>query len=250
MSGTILYLYTDIDTLFDTRRGIIEKVGRLAKGNAFQWSDYAPIYRSRNIDYFDMPELGITPDAYAEHFAKRSTDDWVDVEKNICYFYQTGISCSMLPVVRAIQIGSNNVINLSAIHLTVNTYPFILTDALKNALIENITNQFSVRISVTLDYVAFDNQTADYINRFNFVFRYGHLVNPEFKIWFDTYATSRVQGTKIIVPALLARLPEADPLLKEMNNDSASRRIEKMSSIQGGKVIFIPLSVSVFDYAT
>lgn len=250
MSNSILYVYTDIDTLFDTRRGIIEKVARLAKGDTFQWADYEPIYQSREIDYFDKPDLGITADAYAENFAKRSTDDWVDVEKNICYFYQTGISVSMLPLIRSVQIGANNVITLSAIHLTVNTYPFVLTETLKTALIDNIMGQFNIRIGVSLDFIDFDNQTATYINRFNFVFRYGHLVNPEFKSWFDTYADCRQEGVKIIVPSLLARTPEADPLLKEMNKDSASRRIEKMSSIQGGKVIFIPLSVSVFDYVT
>lgn len=239
-------VYTDIDTLFDTRRGIIERVIRESGNTQFTWSQYAPFYKERNIDYFEKPEWGLTFDAYLDRFHRRSTDDWVD--DTYCYFYPSRILDIILPTVRSIEIGGSGVINLSAITLHVNTYPFELTDSLKTQLITHIRAAFKVKITVELLYVDFNNQTANFINNYNYVFRYGHLINREFIRWFETYPSCRLIGTKIIVPSLLSKSPIDDPILAAMNNDPIKSRIEKMSSLQAGKVIFIPISPNTFDY--
>lgn len=241
-------VYTDIDTLFDTRRGIIERVIRESGYQNFRWEQYAPFYNERQIDFFDKPEWGLTHTGYLERFSKRSVDDWVD--ETYCYFYPTNILSAVLPTVRGIELGSSGVINLSAITLHVNTYPFVLSEALKTQLISHILAAFKIKINVELLYVSFDEQTANFINAYQYVFRYGHLLNREFITWFETYPSCRLTGTKIIVPALLSKSPIDDPLLTAMNNDPIQRRIEKMSSLQAGKVIFIPLSPNVFDAIT
>lgn len=242
---TTINIYTDIDTLFDTRRGIIERVIRESGNLDFRWEQYAPFYKERQIDFFDKPEYGLTFDNYLARFQRRSIDDWVD--ETYCYFYPTKILTAMLPTVRGIELGSNGIINLSAITLHVNTFPFVLTDTLKDQLVTHILSAFKIKINVELCHVSFEKQTANYINAFQYVFRYGHLINREFITWFETYPTCRLTGTKIIVPTLLSKTPVDDPVLTAMNNDPIQSRIEKMSSLQAGKVIFIPLSPNVFD---
>lgn len=239
-------VYTDIDTLFDTRRGIIERVIRESGNSQFNWNQYASFYKERNIDYFEKPEWGLTFEKYLDRFHRRSINDWVD--DTYCYFYPTNILNIILPTVRGIEIGGCGVINLSAITLHVNTYPFELTETLKAELAAHILAAFKIKITVELLYVDFNNQTANFINNYNYVFRYGHLINKEFIKWFETYPSCRLIGTKIIVPSLLSKSPIDDPILKAMNNDPIQSRIEKMSSLQGGKVIFIPISPNTFDY--
>lgn len=243
---SIITVYTDIDTLFDTRRGILEHMAREAGVKNFEWRMYEPFYKSRTLDYFEKPEFGITHAKFVERFGKRSVDDWVD--DKYCYFYPSNIIYSILPSIRSIEFGSNQTIQASKIELTVNTYPFEMSDELEQQLLQHLNAVFKIKIDIGLVYIPFEKQTASYINGYNYVFRYGHLINPELKAWYDTYAQCKLVGTKIIVPDLLAKTPSNDPVFEALNKDSVKSRIEKMSALQGGRCVFIPLGKEVFDY--
>lgn len=238
-------IYTDVDTLFDTRRGIIEHVMR-DNGHPTAWNEFKEIYQNRKLDLFDKPELGITQSQYEERFAARSVNDWVD-EQN-CYFYPTQVVSSMLPIVRSIEFNGCAVINTSAIKLTINTYPFILSDVLAESLRQHIAAAFKIGIQIEIVTVPFAEQTAPYINAFNYVFRYGHLISKELVEWHKTYENTKLMGAKIIVPDLLAKLPSDDPVLAPLNNESVKSIISKISILQGGRCIFIPFDKGLFDY--
>lgn len=238
-----LSVYTDIDTLFDTRRGILEHM--LRKGG-HTWDNYKDVYKARRLDFFEAPELGITQEGYLKRFGLRDVDDWIDA--TCCYFYPSKIAKEILPIVRAIEFGSTRTIMVAKIELYINMYPFDMSESLQENLINHLLVSFKIPIDIKMVNVSYDNQHADFIGSYNYVFRYGHLVNPDFKRWFETFPSSTRSGTKIIVPDLLARpIGDVDEL-EPLRNESAKTLIEKMSSVQGGKCIFIPLDKDIFDY--
>lgn len=235
--------YIDIDTLFDTRRGILEHI---LKKNGRTWVDYQEVYKGRKVDFFEAPELGITHEGYLKRFALRDTDDWCD--DTTCYFYPSKITRELLPIIRSIEFGVARTIAVAKISLHVNIYPFDMSEKLQQQLINHLRTGFKIPIELEIISVGFDDQSANFIGNYNYVFRYGHLTNPEFKAWFDTFPSSTRSGTKIIVPELFVKpIGEIDEL-EEMKKDSAKTLIEKMSAVQGGKCIFIPLDKSLFDY--
>lgn len=244
---SILTIYTDLDSIFDTRRGIIIHTARENGNPDFKWESFEGVYKQRRYDIFERPELSLTDEKYKERFKNRSIDDWAD--ENECYFFPSSILNMMGSIVRSIEYGEQQTIFASTFDLTVNLYPFILSDELKEQLLDRIQGSFKFRVDVSFVYLENEQQTATYLNGFNYVFRYGHFLNPDLKKWAETYPESPFTGTKYIVPNVLAKtFDENDELLEVIRNEDPSELISKCSFIQGGRVQFVPIDKDIFDY--
>lgn len=238
-----LRVYSDIDSLFDTRRGILTHLAKKTKPD-FTWDLFEPIYSDRRMDYFNRPSLGITQEGFEELWAKRSTDDWAD--DNECYFFPTNLLDEMLQIVRGIEFGSRQTIMVSKFQISINCYPFKFSDELADQLLEHIYGAFKLPVEVKLVDVPYDLQTAPYLNDYNYVFRYGHLLRPEFKRWHETLPNVVNPGTVYVVPELLAKEfsegIDVDPLRETSTGD----HIRRLSALLGGVVIFIPTDKKLF----
>lgn len=240
-----LRLYSDLDSFFDTRRGILTKIARETKPN-FEWSDYAEVYKARRMDTYVRPDLGITPEKFEERFAKRSIDDWAD--ENECYFFPTNLITEIIQIVRGMEFGAHETIQISKISLSLNCYPFVLSDELAAELVSVVETSFKLPVEVRLVNVEYDKQTAIYLNGYDYVFRYGHLLRPEFKVWFETITTAQKAGTVYIVPELLVKAFADSAETKFLNDVPIGDHIRKCSSVLGGVAIFVPVDKKLFDY--
>lgn len=240
-----LRLYTDLDSLFDTRRGILTKLARETNPK-FVWSDFAKVYTERRFDIYTRPSIGITPEKFEALYSARSVDDWSD--ENECYFYPTNLLNEMLQIVRSIEFGSYSTIQISRFHLTVNCFPFKLSDALAEELVSHLENSFNLPIEIKLADMDYSNQSAVYLSGFDYVFRYGHLLRPEFSTWYETLTGNIRAGTKYIVPELLAKDFEEGENTSFLKDIPVADHIRKASAVLGGVVVFIPTNKRLYDY--
>lgn len=240
-----LRLYSGLDDFFDTRRGIITKIAREHNPN-FQWSDFEEVYKGRRMDTYNRPSLGITPEKFEERFAKRSIDDWAD--ENECFFYPSNLVTEIIQIVRGMEFGAHETIHVSKISLSLNCYPFVLSDELAAELVSVVEGSFKLPIDVRLVNVEYEKQTAIYLNGYDYVFRYGHLLRPEYKAWFETIAQAPRAGTKYIVPELLVKDFADTTDTKFLNDIPIGDHIRKCSAVLGGVAIFVPVDKKLFDY--
>lgn len=238
-------IYSDIGSFFDLRRGIITHLSRENGHPEFKWELFDPIYQKRKMDYFIREDLGITPEGYNERYARRTIDDWAD--ENECYFYPTNLSSEILQIVRSIEYGSSHTIIMSSLTLSINIYPFDMSPALEQELLGTLRAAFKIPVDVKLINVPDSDITAPYLNSFDYVFRYDHLIRPTSKRWFETLGDLRKMGTKYIVPNLLAKnySEESGSTLKTV---SVEDHIRKCSGVLGGSVIFIPVDKKIYQF--
>ena len=232
-----LDIYSELNSFFDIRRGIITHLARENGFLDFKWEQFDSIYQKRKMDYFNRPSIGITPEGYAERYDRRSIDDWAD--SNECYFYPTNLASEMFQLVRGIEFGSTQTIMVEKMNLTINCFPFILSNELKAELIVSLQSTFKFPVGIKIVYLPYEKLTAPYLNMFDYVFKYDLLIDKNSKAWFETVGELNRYGTKYIVPDLLAKNynPESAGVLKTVNVDD---HIRKCSAVLGGSVIFIP----------
>lgn len=237
----MIKIYTDLDSMFDTRRGIIHRMAVENGKKDFDWDkNFKEIYNRRRMDYFHQPELGITNDEYKERFKNRSVDDWAD--ESTCYFIPSQLLANMFLQVRVIEFGVGQVIAVSDFELTINIWPYALTDGeiqtLKTFISDNVNFPISIRILNTPN----QEQTQTFYSYFNYVFKYGFLTSEENKPYWDKYAAVQPIDTRFFVPDILVKeLPE------EMQKDSIITIINKMNLVQGSKITLIAIPKSNFD---
>lgn len=239
-----LRIYTDLDSAFDTRRGIITHLAKDANPN-FTWDTFKSIYDDRLYDIYNRPSLGVTPEAYEARYAIRTVDDWADDQE--CYFFPTNLFDEMLQIVRGIEFGSTRTIEVSKFELSVNCYPFKLSDVLADQLIASIQSVFKLPVEVRLTDVPYDLQTAPYLNDYDYVFRYGHLLRPEFGAWAKTILNVVSPGTKYIVPELLANPFGDGEDVAPLKDTSVGDHIRRNSALLGGVVILIPTDKKLYS---
>ena len=96
--------FTNLDSLFDSRRGILTHVALESGNTRFDWNtNMAEIYKRRRYDYFNQPELGITQEKFEARYAGRSIDDWADNKQ--CFFYPSRLIKNMFRMVHEVEFG-------------------------------------------------------------------------------------------------------------------------------------------------
>lgn len=236
-------IYTDLDSIFDTRRGIITHIAK-EFNSSFTWDLFKPIYDERRIDIFNRPSLGITPEKYEERFKARSVEDWAD--ENECYFYPSNLLSEILQIVRSIEYGSTSTILASRLSMSINLYPFSLSTALQDELTSHVLGAFKIPVDLSLVYIPYEAQTGPYLNNFDYVFRYHHLLRPESESWFKTIMQIARPGTKYIVPDILAKEFDSEGDNAVLYSMSIEDHIKRCSATLGGGVIFIPTGNKLF----
>lgn len=237
-------LYTELDSLWDTRRMILIHLAREHGRKDFDWNKhFAEVYKQRKYDIFDYPEFGFSEKSYLERYAKRVKEDWSSPFE---YFaVPTRLIDNMFQIVRELEFGIGKMLSMSNFNVTVNTWPYKLNDNEILALKEAISGAVKFHIDISLVFVEPEELSASFLHGFHYVFKYNYLTSPDMKKYWETFDRVQSTNTKFIVPAILAKkwtMPE------ELAKETPLDLISKVNASLGGKVTFIPVDKAIFDY--
>lgn len=235
--------FTDVDALFDTRRGIIHKVAIESGNTNFDWDrNFAQIYKRRNFDYFNQPELGVTQEKYLERYAKRSIDDFADAER--AYVLPSKLIRNMFKIIRELEFGVGQMIAVASFNLTVNLYPYEIDGDLLDELDGVIRGAVPFNISLSFVNTPHSELTPSVLNAYQYVFLYDFLVGETYKAYWELYGQARPSTVRFIIPDVL----KSDDIPEEMRREEPIETLGKMNVVQGGKITWIPIPKTVFDY--
>ncbi|WNV45960.1 hypothetical protein [Aeromonas phage AerS_266] len=237
-------IFTDLDSLWDTRRMILHKLANEHGRKDFDWnSNFADIYKRRKYDIYEYPEFGITEETFISRFEKRSKEDWVDL--NTVYAIPSKLIAHLFPIVREIEFGVGKMFQTDSFNLTINTFPYQLSDSEKGELESVIRAAIKFTIGLNFVFIKDEDLEPNFLHAYNYVFKYNFLVSKAMESYWKKYGNSLNTGTKFIVPELYAR---KTALPTEMESETPGALISKLNAAQGGKITIISVPVSVFDY--
>jgi len=237
---------TNLDSLFDPRRGILTKVALESGNTKFNWErNMAEIYKRRRWDYFNQPELGITQAKFEERYARRTVDDFADDTQ--CFFYPSKLmrNRALFTFVRTMEFGVGQMLSTSGFAITINVHPYILSDELINELSSSLRGTVPFNISLSFVNIPYDDMTPAVLHAYDYVFIYDFIVGKDYRVYWENYAQSPNAATRFFLPDLLVYkdLPE------EMRSEEPIDTISKMNVTQGGKITWVPCDKTVFDYS-
>jgi hypothetical protein len=236
--------FTNLDSLFDSRRGILTKVALESGNTNFNWErNMAEVYKRRRFDYFNQPELGITQEKFEARYAKRTIDDFADDTQ--CYFYPSKLINNMFRLVRMVEFGVGQMLSASSFSVTVNLYPYTLSEGLLDELAATIRGAVPFNISLSFVNIPYDELTTSVLNGYQYVFIYDFLSGKDYRVYWENYAAASNSNVRFFVPDILVykELPE------EMRREEPIETIGKLNVTQGGKITWVPCSKTIFDYS-
>lgn len=237
-------VFTNIDALFDSRRGILTKVALESGNSKFDWKrNMEAIYKRRRYDLFNQPELGITQSAYEARYDKRNMEDFADEAQ--CFFFPTKLIRNMFRLIREVEFGVGQVLSAATFSLTVNVYPYTLSEELLNELNSVIKGAIPFNISLSFVDIEYSKLLPSVLNNYQYLFIYDFLIGKDYKTYWEAYATAGNSSARFFVPDVLIyqELPE------EMRREEPIETIGKMNVTQGGKITLVPCSKTIFDYS-
>lgn len=240
----MITIYTELGCLFDERRGIITKVAHESGNANFDWDrNFKEIYARRKMDYFHQPELGITQEAYLERFERRSIDDFAD--EKMAYYIPSNLIKAIFIIVRELEFGVGKMLSVSRFQVTVNLFPYALSDTLLEELKSTLLGAVAFPFEVSFVNIPYEEQTAKVLHSYNYVFKYDYFLNEKLSNYWSNYANASNTNTKIIVPDVIK---DCEALPEEMRGEELINLISKLNAAQGGKVTWVPMTKSIFDY--
>lgn len=176
MSSKILSVYTDLDSIFDSSRGIAQKLitqhlshlplkERIKESDAYFHKHLLPKYKERTYHLFNAPELGITPDIFKTAYLNRSRDDFD-------FFYPTPLLDGIFKIIVGLENTQNGGFDVEAVNLTVNTHPYDFDEEEVAELLTHLklkVGNFFKDIHIT--NVDVEEKTASFFQGYNYVFK-------------------------------------------------------------------------------
>lgn len=221
-------VYTDITSLFDMRAGILQKL----LGDRAKFKDVYTKYGSRIIDDFIKPEFGITNEDFNAAFDERTISDFQ-------YFYPTNLLTSIFPIIMDVEQLTGMPINIKAVNLTVNMWPFEPDQELLDEFRDNITKTLRYKHSLNIISSPNDDLRLSYFKQFTHVFKYD-LLGRTSKNFMNNADATQIPGTKFLVPAL--KVKEDDKVA-----GTAEELIMKVAVVLSAHLTLIPINPHIFD---
>lgn len=229
MSNVVIY--TDMDSLWDTRRAVMEQM----LPETEDWEEhYGKLYKERRLDYFAKPELGITQEGYETAFEQRDLS-----------IFEKAFPSRLLPKVLSIIMDVENFvgkpINVGTFQFTVNLWPFVIPDDLRETISTVLSQSIIYNHTIRLISVPYDRQDALFFKPFTHAFKYD-VLGKNGKALMESLVKHPIPGTKFFVPDICQKEPDgkyaADP----------EEIIQKMSVFLASAITLIPMRHDVYDY--
>lgn len=237
-------IYARLDDLYDHRKGLMcklltdptmETVDRLKVADELWEKHFAKAYLGRKMDNYDFPKLGITKEKYAEAYQNRSINDFV-------FYEQSGLLKHLISLVMSIELDYEQIANIRSITLTINLFPYQLSNSDQQVLKDSIIAMFKGRYAVNLIYADDLKAMPDYFRSFHYVFIYDFLLR-DYEKFGEALVSNPIPDTVFLVPEIRAELVEyisGDP----------KQVLEAFACTVASHLSLRPVPVFVYDYLT
>ena len=239
----IIKIYTEADTLFDSRRGILqhlmtqhisEDTKRKAEGDRLWDLHIAANYKNRRLDTFEFPHLGITREKFEKFYEQRAVSHWL-------MYYPTNFVKDLLPTVLDLEGLSDKPIDIKGIEVYVNTFPYLFDEELKQSFLDHCRSAFAGVVNVKLLDTDVREAGAGYYQQFDYVFKYDLLTSKHSKPFMNSLTTVMIPDVTFVVPDVLVK--ETDELTGPISD-----RIFAMSVLIAPALKLIPIKHQFYDY--
>lgn len=205
MANKKLRVFTDLDSIFDSSRGIAQKLitqhlanlpmaERIKQSDEYFHKYLLPKYKERTHHLFNAPELGITPDIFNTAYNLRDANDFD-------YYYPTPLLGGIFKAVVGLENSTAGGFDVESIDLDVNVFPYAFTEDLIEELRKHITakvgHQFKTINIINSDI---EEQTASYFLGYNYVFKKDIMFG--YKKFHASLETIYIPNVQFVVPAL------------------------------------------------
>lgn len=211
MASKKLSVFTDLDSIFDSSRGIAQKLitqhlehlplkERIKKSDEFFHKHLLTKYKERTFHLFNAPELGVTPDIFKDAYLNRDVNDFD-------FFYPSALLAGIFKVIVGLENSRHNGFDVESIELTVNVFPYAFDDelieALKAQLELKLGNKFNT-ITIINDNI--EEKTASYFQGYDYVFKKDIMFG--YKKFHQSLENVYIPDVNFVVPVLNYQLNE------------------------------------------
>lgn len=227
-----LNVYTELDSLFDSRRATLES---LLPSNETWEGVYAKQYKERKMDLFERKELGITQSIYEQAYDKRDLSLFTNIKP-------TQVLSKLLLLVLDSEQLVGKPIALNVVNITINLYPYDLDEDLVNELEKNIKQALVFKNELTFVSKPPTELDAKYFKNFDNVFKYDILIGKDSKTFMESLAKTPIKDMKFFVPDLYVKQPDNGIVC------SPEELVESFSLVLAPALTLLCVRHSVYDY--
>lgn len=241
-----LKIYTELDSLFDYRRGLLQWLvtegeedldKRKEKGDDLWELHFKRNYAERRMDSFEYPFFNIDRTKFKELYKERSLKHWI-------MYYPSNLKDTLLSCILDLESLDDRPLSISTVTVFVNTSPYELDEELEQQLIESCTQSFGNIVKVKLIKKDPKSLDAKYFGQYDYVFKYNLINDEDSSVFIDSVPEYPNPNTTYIVPNVLVKEgknlnPEADP----------GDIIFAFSVTVATAVKLVPMPKEIYDYS-
>lgn len=241
MSRTLV-VFTELDSIYDSRRGIIQwmmtegidnEQQRKTKGD-LDWEQHIQTnYQNRRMDTFEYPAFKITKESFEKAYASRSITNWL-------MYYPSNVLKKLIKVIIDLEGLMDKPIDIKGVDLHVNIFPYQFDQDLQDKLIDHVQHALGNIVKVKVMNVDTREADSSFYKQFNYVFKYDFLMAEGSSKTMDSLKAFPIPDTGFIVP---------DILVKEVEGlqGPIADRIFALSVLLAPCLRLVPISHSFYD---
>lgn len=202
----VLRLYTEIDSLFDSKRGLVQKkicggitdptvdlADKLKESDIVFSKVFLDKYKKRQHHLFNVPEYGITPEWFLDAYKNRSIDDFD-------YYYPTPLCDGLFKIAMALEVSASGGFDFNEVILDVNIFPYEFNDEEKTLVVNSLSDKFKGNVQVNIIDTDSTVLTSSFYGKYNTVFK-ADLLHDNLK-FAESLQSAPIPKTKFVVPAI------------------------------------------------
>lgn len=238
----VLRVYTELHSLFDYRRGLVqwlitEDKGndelRRGEGDALWDLHFAKNYKERRMDRYEFPHFDLTDEKFKAALKDVSLT-------NFLMYYPTNFYRMFMEQVIGIEHMGDTPLEFTGVEIYINVNPYKFDTETLIDLRDAINSRFRGRYEVHLIDENPKELTARYYSQFNHVFKYDILLG-DYEWFSKSLESDPIPNTTFYVPDLYLRESKE---IKGLPRDV----IFNMSMTLAASVRLIPVAHKLYDY--
>lgn len=240
----VLTAYTELDSIYDYRRGLLQHLmtlditddaKRKAEGDRLWGLFVEKNYKERRMDTFNYPQFGITREVFDKLYKERNLSHWL-------MYYPSNFYNDFIKVIIDQETMTEKPLAIKGVTLHVNIFPYAFDEAMKKDFLAHCKGAFAGLVDVKLSSSDPATHTSAYYKQFNYVFKYDFLIGEDSKTFMESLPQCPTPDTLYILPNVL---------LKETEGIQGAPEdiIFAMSMSAGPALTMVPVKHEFYDSA-
>lgn len=201
-----LKVYTELHSLFDYRRGLIqwlitddtdEDELRRSKADNLWDLHFARSYKERRMDRYGYPALELTEEKFADALTNVTLT-------NFLMYYPTNFAKMFMQEIIKVEAMGDTPLEFTGVNLYVNTFPYQFDQETLNLLQESLSSRFRGRYSVSLINQNPKQLTSRFYSQFQHVFKYDIMLG-DYEWFIKSLQSDPIPDTSFYVPDLFLK---------------------------------------------